>query len=136
MAPPGEEKPAGLCAAVLRVAASLLDIGRTRLELAATEIEEERLRLSRQVASAAAAMLLAFLAALCGSAWAVLWCQPRDRTAVLGGLALLYLCGASAAGWRWMRQRRREPALLQATLDELRRDIDNMRSAAGLEDDR
>ena len=76
----------GLQAAAQRVLADVIDIGRTRLELAAVELEEERLRITALLIHAALALILLFVGLLLAAAWIVLWCEPAQRATAAGWL--------------------------------------------------
>lgn len=108
--------------AARQVLADVLDIGRTRLELATVEIEEERLRLAQLLLGATLTLFLLLVAVLLGSAWLVLWCPPEHRVALLGALAGGFLAASGAVGWRWRQLAHNKPPLLHATLAELQRD--------------
>ena len=110
--------------AAQRVLGSLIDIGRTRLELVTVELAEERLRLARRFVGAVVMLFLLAIGVLLGVAWIVLWCPPADRLATLGALAAGFLGAAAWAAWRWHRLANDAPPLLQATLAELARDRD------------
>jgi len=119
----GAEPPAGgLRAATRQVLASLIETGRTRLELAVVEVEEERVRLARLWIGAVVTLFLLFVGLVLGAAWLVLWSPPEHRVAMLGGLSLLFLGGAALTAWRWRRLASQPSPLLRHTLSELRRD--------------
>jgi uncharacterized membrane protein YqjE len=113
---------AGLRGAAQQVLADVIEIGRTRLELATVELEEERLRLARLWVGATVTLFLLFVGVVLAAAWLVMWCPPEQRLLALGVLAFAFLAGAGAAAWRWQRMVATRPPLLQATLAELRRD--------------
>jgi uncharacterized membrane protein YqjE len=112
----------GLLASGRRLLATLLELAQVRLQLAATELELEKLRLFDALLLAAAALtvlgvgivLLCVLAVvLAGEAW---------RVHVLLTLTVLFV-GGGVAGLLWARSRLRRPgSLLQATAAEFARD--------------
>lgn len=112
----------GLRAAAQQVLADVIEIGRTRLELAAVELEEERLRLARLWVGATVTLFLLFAGVLLAVAWVVMLCPPEQRVTALGVLATLFLAAAGAAAWHWRRLAATRPPLLHATLGELRQD--------------
>lgn len=107
---------------ISHIAATLVEIVRTRIELAGTELAEERLRLAQQ---ALAAILFLFclgvglVLAVLGLAW---WAGPDHGAAVLGTAALLLLAAAAGAMVWWQRLVNARPPLLQETLTQLRAD--------------
>lgn len=113
----------GMRAGTLRLAATLLDIGHTRLQLAATELEEERLRLVQQIISASCALLFGGLGLLLTSAWIVLASPAEQRLLVLGWLIGLFLLLCALGLWRWWHLAVHKPPFLHATLTELQKDM-------------
>ncbi len=112
----------GLLGTVRELLAALVDVGQTRLELASTELEEERLRLVEQLLWATLALFLTGVGLVLASLLLVLlfWDGPREW--VLGGIAAAFLLGAAWAATVWRRKVREKPPFLAATLVELRRD--------------
>jgi uncharacterized membrane protein YqjE len=100
----------------------LLDLGRTRIELAAVELAEERVRIAQLFIAAVITMFLLALGLLLSMAWLLLWCDPAQRLTVLGGLALACVLAGALSAWRWQAMAGRMPPFLQATLAELARD--------------
>ncbi len=112
------------------IAATLLATGRTRLELLANEVEEEKLRAIRLVVAAqgmlfcfgvAVMLVVAFLVAL-------FW---EQRLLVLGLSALLFLAlgAACLAGYKQHLHRPEKP--FAASLAELQEDLRQLRTLAG-----
>lgn len=113
---------AGAGAGARRVAATLVDMARTRIELGATELAEERLRLARQALAATLALFClgtGLVLAVLALAW---WAGPDHAAALLAFSALLLLGLAASAWLRWQRLARDKPPLLQYTLEQLRAD--------------
>lgn len=107
--------------------ASLVSVGRERLELATTDIEEELLRAAWAVA---AMMLIAVLAALTLAAWAaavVLVFWDRSPVGALLGVGTAFGVVTAALAWRLASAVRAKPPLLAATLDELAKDAQWLR---------
>jgi uncharacterized membrane protein YqjE len=112
----------GLYHSVRQLAATLLAMGRTRLELLSTELEEERERLS--------AMLLWTLVALFCAAWGmalltmlimvIFW--DTHRLWAIGILALLFLGGSILAARVVQVKARGKPRLFATSLAELSTD--------------
>ncbi len=105
-----------------RVAATVVEIARTRIELAGTELAEERLRIARQALAATLALFclgVGLVLAVIGLAWSA---GPDRGASVLGVGALVLLAAAiGAAGW-WRRLVAQRPPLLHETLTQLRAD--------------
>ncbi len=121
----------GLRSAAVQVLASVLDIGRGRLELVAVEIEEERLRIARLFLAATCALFLVFVAALLLVALIVLMAEPSQRPAVLAATLAVVASAATVCAWRWRRLAAGKPALLEATLGELHKDREALTGARG-----
>jgi uncharacterized membrane protein YqjE len=105
-----------------RLAAALLDAGRTRLELAAVEFEEARARATDNlvlVLVAAAAFGFALLAA---SMLVVVLFWDSYRIAALAGMTLVYVLIGVFALWRVSEHKKADPPAFAATLAELERD--------------
>ena len=112
----------GLLASARAVLAGLIDIDQTRLQLASTEIEEERLRLAELLLWATAALFFIGIGLVLAALLLVLlvWDGPREW--VLGGLTALFLAIGGWAAAAWRRKARAKPAFLAPTLAELKRD--------------
>lgn len=112
----------GLTGASRRIAATLIEMAGTRLELGATEIAEERLRLAQQFLAATLALFflgVGLVLAVIGLAW---WAGPADGARVLIAAALIAaVLAALAVAW-WRRIVRQRPPLLHETLTQLRAD--------------
>lgn len=111
----------------LQIAATVVEIGHTRLQLAATEIEEARLELVRRWLAAACALYFGALALLLSCAWLVIAAPADHRLLVLGLLAALFGGLAIGMAWWWQAMARRARPLLAATVDELSRDAAALR---------
>lgn len=122
----GEEGREGLFAALKNIVATLLNIGRTRAELLAVEIEEEKYRL---IALWAKAIGAAFLIAL-GVIMAVFslalafW---EQRVLVFGFFAVLFLVGAAFLVTSLRQQARAPSRLFRSSLAELEADVAELR---------
>jgi uncharacterized membrane protein YqjE len=105
-----------------RIAATLVEMARTRIELGATELAEERLRLAQQALAAVLTLFclgLGLVLGVLGLAW---WAGPERGAAVLGVAAALALAAAALAVAWWRRVARQRVPLLQETLTQLRAD--------------
>ena len=116
--------------AALDGAAALLDAGRTRLRLVATDLEASAHALAVLLATALLAVALLLIGMVCAGAALLLWAEPAQRPALLVGLAVLTL-GAGACLLRRLRLRSTAASpLFGATLDELALDRDALQRAA------
>lgn len=113
---------AGPLASVRLVLASLLEVGRTRLQLAVTEIDEERLRLAELLLWATFALFFVGLGVVFAALLLVLLVWDGPREAVLAGIAALFLGIGAWAAVAWRRKARAKPPFLAATIVELKRD--------------
>lgn len=120
----------GLFASITGVAASLLAIGQTRLELLGNEIETQKLHALRILLLAQALLFFAgvgvllFVVLLALLAWDLrLW--------VVGGFAALFLLVAVGFYRALMRVVDAPEPAFAATLSELQRDIANLKAATG-----
>ncbi len=97
---------------------------RTRLELLEIEIATEQARIVRRLAVAAAGLYLLSFGTLLAILWVIL-ALPDDWTvAALGGVALAFLAGGTAAGiWLARGDAGRKP-LLATMIAVLKRDED------------
>ena len=124
------EAPRGLLAALQTVAASLLAMGQTRLELLANEIEVQKLHALRMLLLAGALLfctglgivLLVVLLALAAG---------ELRLFVVGGCAVAFLLMAVSLYRALMRAIRVPEPAFEATLAELQEDIRNLKAASG-----
>jgi uncharacterized membrane protein YqjE len=114
----------GLLGAARAVAACLVDIGQTRLQLASTELEEERLRLVELLLWAIGALFFLGIGLVLAALLLVLvfWDGPRVLVLAIVTIAILALAAGMVVALR--RKARAKPPLLAATLAELRRDRD------------
>ena len=112
----------GLLDSLRRAAASLVEIVRTRLELAVTEIEEQKLRAAQIVALSVAALFFAALAIIFGSLAVVMAYWEQNPVGVLAGFAVFYLALAAIAALVWRARAKARPRLFATTLAELARD--------------
>lgn len=123
---PGSSPHSGLLAALRRLAATAVDLLRTRGELLATEIEEERARLVRLIVLAVIAGFFLAIGVITLTIFIILVSWDRHGLLVAGVLAAIYLgIGmVSAFGVRKLAQERSK--LFSASLAELRKDRDQL----------
>jgi uncharacterized membrane protein YqjE len=113
---------AGLLGSVRDLAKTVLAVIQTRLEIFASEIDEQRALLARvAVLSGIAAFCLGLGVILLVLLVAVLvW--DTHRLLAIGAMAAFFVAGGIAAGLMLVATIRRRPKLLAATLAELRKD--------------
>lgn len=117
----GTDRPAGLFGSLRRLSGELAELAQLRLELFATELQQEKLRALEALAWLGVALLAFGVGLVLLSAFVVLLVGAPYRLAVLGVIVLLYL-GLAALAWRQARARLRDGAPFEASVAELRRD--------------
>ena len=95
---------AGLLDSARGFVAGLLDLGRTRFELFGTELREELARLAAAVIGGLAVLVLGAL-----------------------GVAVFFLLAAGVVAWLLRALAERKPRPFDATIAELRRDLDTIK---------
>lgn len=119
-----------LAESAARLAATLIAIVQTRIDLAATEVEEESLRYFSYLVLTLAALFCAGMAViLCTMLFVVLYWES-NRTGILAVLTLLFAAAGGALGLRVRRLYRQKPKLMNHTMSELARDADMLRPPA------
>jgi uncharacterized membrane protein YqjE len=112
-----------------RIAATLVAMASTRLELAAVEFQEDARRLLGHLAWTLLAVFLAAGALLLAALFVIALFWDTYRLQAVGGMAVLF---GALAGIILMKVRagvNAEAPLLSATLAELRNDVDYLRHA-------
>ena len=117
---------AGLFNSVKTLAATLVAMGRTRLELLSTEIEEERVRLSSMLLWTLVALFCAALCTVLLTLLVVVIFWDTHRLLVLGILALLFLVGAVISGLVVLDKAKAKPRLFASSLAELSKDREQL----------
>jgi uncharacterized membrane protein YqjE len=107
---------------VREIARSLLSYALTRAQLAATELEEQALRLIEILAWLAAALFFAGIAIVFIALVVLLLFWDSNRLLAAGLLAALFVSAGTGAALIARGLLRERPALLAATLAELERD--------------
>lgn len=111
--------------------AALIDIGATRLELAATEYEEERLRLLQLLISTIATLLLLSMTVLLATTFVIVLMWDSHRLLAIGILVMAFALATAASALGWRRRLSQQPAFMAATVAELQRDADALRPHQG-----
>lgn len=120
----------GLFAALKHLVTTLVGIGRTRLELLATEVEEEKHRLVGLVANALAALYFVGLGIVVAIAFlaAAFW---EQRLLVFGLAALLLLGVGTVFAALALAAAKRGSPLFRASLAELDADLTRLKGRPG-----
>ena len=127
MAEPGAGEPGiGIVQSLRNLAATLVALLRTRFELLATEIEEERVRLLELLLWAAVALFFfaVGIVLLVILFVAVFWDSYRITAIVT--LAVIFLAAGVGAALGVRNRMQARPRLFSASLDELARDKDQL----------
>lgn len=122
MTPTPDPSPSGLLGAARGLLASLLEMGETRLQLASTELEEERLRLAELLLYATFSLFFLGVGLVLAALLLVLLVDAAHRMQALAVVTAVYLGAGVSGAVLWRRKARNKPPLLGATIDELRRD--------------
>jgi uncharacterized membrane protein YqjE len=117
---------AGLLGGVRRYATALLDAVQTRLDLLATEIQEERERLHEYALLAILSVFFLGLGVVLATGFVVVVFWDKGGPAVLGAFGAFYLAVGAWAGFRLRRRLRAKRRFLEATREELSRDRDRI----------
>lgn len=119
----------GLWASAQNLLATLVAIVQTRVELLATELEEEKRRLLSVMAWGAVAVLMACfgLVFLAVFVTVLFW---DDRVVVAGVIAVLFLASGGLAWWRVEQLLKASSGLLAASIGELDGDRQALADAA------
>jgi len=120
-----------ITAAAGRIAANVLDLARTRLELAAIELQEGAHRLFGYLAWAMAAAVLALFALGLVVLFVLVLFWDTHRLAAVGGMAVLFILGTLFAAMKLRTGLAARPPMLPATLAELRKDAAALKGEAG-----
>jgi uncharacterized membrane protein YqjE len=118
----GTSRRGGLFDSLKVLAATLLAIAHTRLELLSTELEEERVRLSSMLVWTLVALFCAGLGVVLATLFVVLALWDTHRLLALGIPAILFLLGAALAWLAVRGKARAKPRLFAASLAELSKD--------------
>lgn len=128
--PSGAEAPRrpGLLASLRALAANAVGLLRTRFELLAAELEEERLRVTQIVFFGALALVFCVLGVLLLTLFLILLFWDTHRLLVTGMLAAGYLGIAAGLGLAARGKARAKSTLFSASLAELAKDRDRLAS--------
>jgi uncharacterized membrane protein YqjE len=119
---PGSGRCGGLFDSVKVMAATLLAIAHTRLELFSTEIEEQRVWLSSMLVWTLVALFCAGVGIVLATLFVVIALWDTHRLLALGIPAILFLLGAALAWLMVLGKARAKPRPFAASLAELSED--------------
>ncbi len=117
-----QPSPRSLRGASSRLAASLLGLARTHIELAAVEFTEERDRIQRQLTLLLAAMGLLLFAVLFVAAWIVAYFWDTYRLTAIASIVVVFAATGAALLLMRAQAARSAPTPFAATMAELERD--------------
>lgn len=129
MTPSGEPErgtPGGFLDSIRTLAATVVALAHDRLELAATEFQEEIARLAGILIWALAALLLAVVGVAFVAVMILLAVDPAHRALAAGLLALVFLAASGIAALIVRRILRAKPRAFDASLTELEKDRDGL----------
>jgi len=124
--PPGESSDPGLLAVLRRLAGSAVELLKTRVELLATEIEEERDRLVRLVVLSVIAGFFLAVGVVTLTIFIILLAWNTHGLLAAGLLTALYLGIGMAAAFGVRTLAKARSRLFSASLAELRKDHDQL----------
>ena len=113
----------GLLESAQNLVAGLLDLGRTRFELFATELREELARLTTTILGGLAVLVLAALGLAFGAGALILSVDEAHRLAATVGVALFFIAAAGVLALQLRRLAAAKARAFDATISELQRDL-------------
>lgn len=119
----------GLLQSIKHLGRTLLGAAQTRLEIFATEIEEERVRLEQLLLLALAAAFCASMALLLGAAFVVIYFWDTHRLLAVGLLAFVFLTISTLLAWILRSRLRARPKPFALTREELAKDRSMLRES-------
>ncbi len=119
---PGPSRRGGLFESLKVLAATLLAIAHTRLELLSTDLEEQWVWLSSMLVWALVGLFCVAFGVVLATLFVVLALWDTHRLLALGVPAILFLLGAAVAWLVVLRKARAKPSLFAASLAELSKD--------------
>lgn len=125
----GAARSKGFLGSIKALLDSLLDLLQVRLELISTELEEELQRLKETALLAVITLFFASLGIIFLTLFVVAIFWESHRLYVLGGFALLYLALGLISGLIMRKKGRSKSRLLSATLSELAKDREHLKSS-------
>ena len=120
--------PSGVLASLRSLIAGVIALTHTRLQLLASDLEEQRLRALEMIVLGAIAFFCGAVGVLLVSAWIVIALWDQYRLLTLGILAAAYFVGCVVALVRLKSKMLARPPLFASSLAELHRDEELLRS--------
>ena len=121
-------RPAGFFHSLNSLAATFVAVLQTRADLISTEIEEERERLKEMILLTVVALFCVSLGVLLFTLLVVVVFWDTHRLTVLGGFSIFYLALGLFIGWVARKKGLDKPKFLSATLSELAKDRERLKS--------
>lgn len=116
-----------------RMAATFATIVRTRLELAALEVQEESLRLLSYLALALLAVLCIAIAIVLAAFLVIVLFWDTHRIGAIAGTAGAFVVLGAGLGLGVRSRLRHKPKLLSFTIAELGKDVDSMKNLTSVQ---
>lgn len=130
MAEESQAASAGLFESLKTLSVSLVSIVHTRLELLSTDVAEEREQLTSFLVLVLVALGCLGLGVVLMALLVVVVFWESHRLVALAGLAGLFLAAGAGLGWYALRRIRTRPRLFDASLAELSKDRQHLRSGS------
>lgn len=129
MTEPRREGSGGILESARQLAATAIGLVHTRIEIIATELEEERVRLGRLLLLAVVAGFALAVAALLAVVFLVVVFWDTHRLVAIGVLFLVFIAVGMGCVWRLVHDARSRPKLFATTLGELAKDGERLHKA-------
>ena len=124
----GSPPSPGVLASLRGLVATAIAITHNRLQLLASDLEEQRVRALQMIVLGAVAFFCGAVAVLLVSAWIVIALWDQYRLLTLGFLAIVYFAGCVIALVLLRSRMVARPRMFASSLAELHRDEDLLRS--------
>lgn len=118
----------GLLDSARNLLAGLIELGQTRFELFSTELREEMTHLAIVILGGLAVLMLLGLALAFGAVAVIIAMDEAHRLTATIVVAVFFLAAALLVGWYLRPANRGKSRPFDATLTELQRDLDALRS--------
>jgi uncharacterized membrane protein YqjE len=126
--PAATEAPPRLIASLRSLVATWVAVLQTRVELFATDLEDQYLCISKIVFLGVASIFCLSFGVLLLTLFVVVWFWDTHRLEVLGGFTLLYLGAGLTAAVALRNRVKSRPKFLGTTRDELSKDYKHLTS--------